>query len=65
MILEETIKEASKVLKKHNIISHTLDAEIILSDIIGVPREFLLTNNNLNISKKIIKKDTLPARHGW
>ena len=56
MILEETIKEASKVLKKHNIISHTLDAEIILSDIIGVSREFLLTNNNLNISKKIIKK---------
>ena len=56
MILEETIKEASKVLKKHDIISHTLDAEVILSDIIGVTREFLLTNNNLSISKKILKK---------
>jgi release factor glutamine methyltransferase len=56
MILEKTIKEASKVLKKNNITSHALDAEIILSNIIGVSREFLLTNNNLNISKKIIKK---------
>ena len=56
MILEETIKEASKVLKKHDIISYTLDAEVILSDIIGVTREFLLTNNNLSISKKILKK---------
>ena len=56
MILEKTIKEASKVLKKNNITSHELDAEIILSNIIGVSREFLLTNNNLSISKKIIKK---------
>ena len=56
MILEKTIKEASRVLKKNNITSHVLDAEIILSNIIGVSREFLLTNNNLSISKKIIKK---------
>ena len=56
MILEETIKEASKVLKKYDIISPTLDAEIILSSIIGVSREFLLINNNLSISKKIVKK---------
>jgi release factor glutamine methyltransferase len=56
MILEETIKEASKVLKKYDIISPTLDAEIILSSIIGVSREFLLVNNNLSISKKVVKK---------
>ena len=56
MILEETIKEASKVLKKYDIISPTLDAEIILSSIIGVSREFLLVNNNLSISKKIVKR---------
>jgi release factor glutamine methyltransferase len=56
MILEETIKEASKVLKKYDIDSYALDAEIILSSIIGVSREFLLVNNNLDIPRKIVKK---------
>ena len=56
MILENTIKKASQLLKNHNIATHTLDAEIILSDILGVTREFLITNNRLDISKKIIKK---------
>ena len=56
MILENTINKASKILKKHNITSHALDAEVILSDIIGVSREFLLVNNNLSVSKKVIKK---------
>ena len=49
MILQDTIKEASKVLKKYNIASPTLDAEVILSNIIGVSREFLLVNNNLRL----------------
>ena len=44
MNLENTINQASKLLKKHNISSHLLDAEIILSDVMGVSREFLLTN---------------------
>ena len=56
MILQNTINNASKILKKNNITSHSLDAEIILSEIIGVPREFLLTNNNLSISKKVMEK---------
>ena len=56
MILENTIKQASQLLKNHNIISHELDAEIILSDIMGVTKEFLLVNNQINISKNIIKK---------
>jgi len=56
MILENTIKKASKLLKETNIRTHGLDAEIILSDIMGVSREFLIINNNINISKKIIKK---------
>jgi len=56
MILENIINEASKILKQHNIASHALDAEIIFSDIIGVSREFLLVNNDLNISKKVMKK---------
>ena len=56
MILENTIKQASQLLKKHHIISHELDAEIILSDIMGVTKEFLTVNNHINISKNIIKK---------
>jgi release factor glutamine methyltransferase len=56
MILQNTINEASNILKKHNVASHSLDAEIILSEIIGVSREFLLINNNLNISKKVMKQ---------
>ena len=56
MILEHTIKQASQILKNNNIRSHELDAEIILSDIMEVTREFLIINNQLNISKNIIKK---------
>ena len=55
MILENTIKQASQLLKNHNINSHELDAEIILSDIMGVTKEFLTVNNHINISKNIIK----------
>ena len=62
MILENTVKQASKLLKKHNIISHELDAEIILSDIMKVTREFLIINNNLNISENIIKKYNLAIK---
>ena len=59
MILENTIKQASQLLKNHNINSYELDAEIILSDIMKVTREFLIINNHLNISKNIIKKYNL------
>ena len=56
MILENTIKEASQLLKNNNIVSHELDSQIILSDILGVTREFLILNNNTNITKKIKRK---------
>jgi len=56
MILENTIKRASQLLKSHNINSHELDAQIILSDIMDVSREFLIVNNHIDISNKIIKK---------
>ena len=56
MILENTIKQASQLLKKHDIVTHELDSELLLSDIMGVTREFLITNNNINISKNVIKK---------
>ena len=56
MNLDNTVKKASQILKNHNIHSHELDAQIILSNIMGVKREFLITNNEINISKKIMEK---------
>ena len=56
MNLDNTIKKPSQILKNHNIHSHELDAQIILSNIMGVKRESLITNNEINISKKIMEK---------
>jgi len=56
MNLEKTIKEASKKLKNNNIISHTLDAQIILADIMGLNRELLITNDKIDISEDIVEK---------
>ena len=56
MILEKVIKQASKILKSHNIHSHELDAELILSDIMKVKKEFFITNNEVSISEKIMEK---------
>ena len=55
MNLENSLKKASQILKDHNIYSHELDAQIILSDIMGIKREFLITNNEINISEKLRK----------
>ena len=56
MILEKVIKQASKILKSHNIHSHELDAQLILSDIMKVKREFFITNNEASVSEKIMEK---------
>ena len=56
MNLENTIKEASKKLKNNKIISHELDAQIILADIMGLKRESLIINDKINISKDVLKK---------
>ena len=56
MNLENAIKEASKKLKNNKIISHELDAQIILADIMGIKREFLITNDKINISKGVLEK---------
>ena len=56
MMLHNTIKKASLLLKNNNIDSHELDAQILLSDILGVNREFLITNDKLNISKKNVQR---------
>ena len=56
MNLETTIKKASRILKNHNIHTHELDAQIMLSDIMGVKREYLIINNRTYISEKIMEK---------
>jgi len=56
MILENTIKQASQLLKNKNIISHDLDAQVILSDIMGVTRDFFIANSHISVSKNTIKK---------
>ena len=56
MIIENTIEKASQTLRSHNILSHELDAQILLSDIMGVKREYLITNDQMIVSKKIIDK---------
>ena len=56
MILEHTIRQASKILKKNNIESHQLDAEVILSNIMGVTREFLMVNSDFDIAKDVMQK---------
>ena len=56
MILEETIKRGSEFLKNYNIKTHELDAQLILSNIMGVEKEFLISNNQISISNNIRKK---------
>jgi len=53
MILENTIKQASQILKNNNINSHELDAELILSNLMGIKKESLILNNFKNISNNI------------
>ena len=50
MNLENIIKKASQILKNNCVHSHELDAQIILADIMGVKREYLITNDKINIS---------------
>ena len=56
MNLENVIKNASQTLKDHNISSYVLDAEVILSNIMGVSKEYLIAKNKKTLSEKIIKK---------
>ena len=62
MNLETTIKKASQILKNHNIHTYELDAQIMLSDIMGVKREYLITNNRTNISEKVMEKYDIAIR---
>ena len=62
MVLEKAVKQASKILKNNNIHSHELDAQLILSDIMKVKRESLITNNEVVISQKIMEKYDIAVR---
>ena len=62
MILEKVIKQASKTLKNHNIHSHELDAQLILSDIMKIKRESLITNNKVAISEQVMEKYDIAIR---
>jgi len=55
MNLENTIRKASQILKNHNICSHELDAQVILSEIMGKRKEDIIVNKEIDISKKIRK----------
>ena len=59
MNLESIITEGSQTLKKHNICSHELDAQILLSNIMKTEREYLIVNNKMIVSDKITKKYNL------
>ncbi len=52
MIINSLIKQGSKILKKQNIDSHQIDAELLLSKAIGKDRVFLLTNDEYKVSQK-------------
>ena len=56
MNLDTVIRKASETFKKHNISSYQLDAELILSDIMGVKREYLISNDKVTLPDKIIDK---------
>ena len=62
MASEKIIEKASKILKNHNIHSHELDAQLILSDIMKIKRESLITNNKVIISKKVMEKYDIAIR---
>ena len=52
MIINSLIKQGSKILKKQNINSHQIDAELLLSKAINQDRVFLLTNDEYKVSQK-------------
>ena len=54
MFLEKKIQSATKILRDHNISSSLLDAEIIISDILGIERKSLITSGQIAINDKII-----------
>ena len=52
MIINSLIRQGSQILKKQNIDSHQIDAELLLSKAIRKDRVFLLTNDEYKVSQK-------------
>ena len=52
MIINSLLKQGSNILKKQNIDSHQIDAELLLSKAIKKDRVFLLTNDKNKVSPK-------------
>ena len=51
-MINNLIKQGSEILKKQNIRSHQIDAELLLSKVINKDRIFILTNEQNTISSK-------------
>ena len=56
MIIQDVINDASKKLRENKISSHIIDAELLLSNLMGVPREFLILNGNKFVSQETNNK---------
>ena len=54
--LENLIMNGSFILKKKDIKSHNLDAEILLAKVLKKNREYLVTNLKMKIDKENVKK---------
>ena len=55
MLSLDLINSGAKILKRHNIKSHLLDAELLLSQILNKKREDLLISDNLKVQNKDVK----------
>ena len=58
----ELLKIGSKILKYNKIVSHRLDSEVILSNILNISRENLLIKEYNVSDKKIVKFKSLISR---
>ena len=55
----EALNIGSKLLRKYGIKSYILDSELLLANILKIPREILL----INLDKKIEKKSILSIKN--
>ena len=62
MIIQSTIEQASQTLKKNNIETFNLDAEVILANLMKVEKEFFILNSNKHISENLMKKFNLAIK---
>ncbi len=51
MNCKDLINQGSKILKEHRVSSHLLDSELIMSFLMGKPREDLIINSKQNLNK--------------